>query len=65
MNYTKLSSIRLLMLSLFTFCLLGVSTAHAQDRHVRVINETSHTLVEFFASNISRPRWEEDILGLE
>ena len=63
MKYAKLSSIPMLMLSLFTFCLLGVSAAEAQDRNVRVINETSRPLVQFYASNISRPGWEEDILG--
>ncbi|SEH92379.1 hypothetical protein SAMN04489835_5756 [Mycolicibacterium rutilum] len=37
--------------------------AGAQDRNVEVINETRHTIVEFYASNIGRDTWEEDILG--
>jgi hypothetical protein len=50
-------------LSLFAFSVLGLGTMQAQDRHVRVINETSHTLVSFYASNILRPGWEEDPFG--
>lgn len=37
--------------------------ATAQDRHVVIVNETRHTIVEFYASNIGRDTWEEDILG--
>jgi hypothetical protein len=33
------------------------------DRHVRVINDTQHTMEHFYASNINRNSWEEDILG--
>jgi hypothetical protein len=65
MKYAKLSSIRLMVISLFAFSVIGLGTMQAQDRHVRVINETSHTLVSFYASNILRPGWEEDILGLD
>lgn len=45
--------------------LIGLATApaDAQDRNVLVINETRHTIVEFYASNIGRETWEEDILG--
>ncbi len=34
--------------------LIGLATApaNAQDRNVLVINETRHTIVEFYASNI-------------
>jgi hypothetical protein len=39
------------------------STADAQDRRVRVINNTSQTMVKLQASNINRTSWEEDILG--
>jgi hypothetical protein len=63
MKSAKLSSIRLMVLSLFAFSVLGLGTMQAQDRHVSVINETSRTLVSFYASNILRPGWEEDILG--
>lgn len=33
------------------------------DRHVRIINETGHTMVSFYASNVSENDWGEDILG--
>ena len=42
---------------------LIASATAAQDRHVTVINETRHTMVNFYASNIGRETWEEDILG--
>ena len=37
--------------------------AVAEDRRVRIINDTRHTMVRFYASNSSRTTWEEDILG--
>jgi hypothetical protein len=37
--------------------------ASAQDRRVRVINNTSQTMVKLQASNIGTNSWEEDILG--
>ncbi len=37
--------------------------ATAEDRRVRIINDTNHTMVRFYASNSSRTTWEEDILG--
>lgn len=37
--------------------------ASAEDRRVRIINETNHTIVRFYASNVSATGWEEDILG--
>jgi len=43
---------------------LALSTAaQAADRHVRIYNNTSSTMRKFYASNIDRGRWEEDILG--
>lgn len=33
------------------------------DRRVRIINETAHTMMRFYASNVDRTSWEEDILG--
>jgi hypothetical protein len=44
---------------------LASAPANAQDRHVEVINETQHTIVQFFASNVDRGTWEEDILGTD
>lgn len=44
--------------------LLGALAAQAgEDRRVRIINETSHTIMQFYASNIGQTSWEEDILG--
>lgn len=37
--------------------------ASAEDRRVTIINETSYTIVEFYASNVGENEWEEDILG--
>lgn len=65
MKNKKLNSVRLMLVSLFAFSLLCVSAAQAQDRHVQVVNRTSHTMLRFYASNVSRPGWEEDILGLD
>ena len=39
------------------------SYALALDRRIRLINDSSDTIVEFHASNTGRGRWEEDILG--
>lgn len=33
------------------------------DRRVRLINNSSKTIIEFHASNTRRDKWEEDILG--
>lgn len=41
----------------------GKPAASAQDRRVRIINETTHTMMRFYASNVDRTDWEEDILG--
>lgn len=44
--------------------LVGAAGAHAaEDRHVKIINETDHTMVRFYASNVAAKSWEEDILG--
>jgi hypothetical protein len=37
--------------------------ASAEDRRVRIINETRHIIVRFYASNVNATSWEEDILG--
>jgi len=38
-------------------------SAVAEDRRVRVINETSVTMVRLYGSNVGTDDWEEDILG--
>ncbi|PCJ69969.1 MAG: hypothetical protein COA62_09700 [Rhodobiaceae bacterium] len=48
--------------------LLFLATAapsQAENRNVRIINETNSTMVEFYASNIGADIWEEDILGYD
>ena len=41
----------------------GRPAADSHDRRVRIINETKHTMMRFYASNVDRTDWEEDILG--
>ena len=48
-----------------TAALMSASASHAEDRHVRIINETGHTMVSFYASNTATNSWQEDILGRE
>lgn len=45
---------------------LGVSSAASaddEDRRVRILNNTSVAMMEFYASSIASKTWEEDILG--
>lgn len=42
---------------------LVAGPALAEDRRVKIINETEHTIVQFYASNVGQNDWEEDILG--
>jgi hypothetical protein len=50
--------------ALLAVCLLTSTAASAgEDRHVRIINETEHTIVRFYASNTAADSWQEDILG--
>jgi hypothetical protein len=42
---------------------IGTFSVEAQDRRVRVVNNTSQTMVKLQASNIGTNSWEEDILG--
>jgi hypothetical protein len=53
----------LLIASIAGVLLTSTGETRAEDRRVRIINETSHTIVGFFASNVGRRSWEEDILG--
>jgi hypothetical protein len=46
------------------FTAMAAAPATAQeDRHVKIINTTQTTMREFYASNVNRTNWEEDILG--
>lgn len=42
---------------------LDVPTVGAQNRVVSIGNYTGVTMTHFYASNINRSSWEEDILG--
>lgn len=42
---------------------LGITDASALDRRVRIINNSSYDIVEFYASNKGSRSWEEDVLG--
>lgn len=42
---------------------IGVVDAAALDRRVRINNQSSYDIVEFYASNTGSRSWEEDILG--
>jgi ABC-type glycerol-3-phosphate transport system substrate-binding protein len=41
----------------------GSATAESENRKVKIINETNHTVVHFYGSNAGSTSWEEDILG--
>ena len=53
----------LLLASALLMACATTSTANAEDRRIKLINESRMTIVEFHASNISRRGFEEDILG--
>jgi hypothetical protein len=42
---------------------VGVADANALDRRVRINNQSSYDIYEFYASNTGTSSWEEDILG--
>jgi hypothetical protein len=54
---------KLTMLALVGATLLSISAAQAEDRRVRVINETRFTITHLYGSNVGTQSWEEDILG--
>lgn len=41
----------------------AAATAQQHDRRVRIVNASSATMTYFYASNVDRDTWEEDILG--
>ncbi|WEK52264.1 MAG: hypothetical protein P0Y66_09980 [Candidatus Kaistia colombiensis] len=47
----------------FFASLVLAGTASAENRKVKIINETGSDLNEFYASNVGSKDWEEDILG--
>lgn len=42
----------------------GTITAEALDRRMKIINNSSMAIREFYASNTGTNNWEEDILGV-
>ncbi len=65
MSLFKLKGARIGVAAVVALAALGASIAHAdnRDRRVRIINATHHTMVSFYASNVSVDDWQEDILG--
>jgi hypothetical protein len=65
MKNLMFSSVRYLAVGLLVF-LGGLGTAHAQDghnRHVLIVNDTSYSVLSFYASNTATGEWEEDVFG--
>lgn len=56
---------KLIAASLMALALLMSSPAQADsfNRRVKIENYTSQTMMYFYASNVDRSTWEEDILG--
>jgi hypothetical protein len=54
---------KLSMLALAGAMLFSMTAAQAEDRRVRVINETRFTITHLYGSNVGTQSWEEDILG--
>ena len=44
---------------------VGAVSANAFDRRVVIVNKTSATINEFYASNTGARNWQEDIFGTE
>ncbi len=47
------------------FAVVIAGSASAEDRRVRIVNDTGYTLQEFYGSNVGSDSWEEDILGYD
>jgi hypothetical protein len=58
----RILSLGLVMMALAA-TVLAPGSATAEDRRVRIINAANITLNSFYASNVNRKSWEEDILG--
>ena len=46
-----------------TVLAMGITSATALDRRVRINNYTSYDIIEFYASHRDATSWQEDILG--
>lgn len=61
MNRIVSYAIAVILLSGFSF-----SQAFAdENKKVKIVNETRHNIVQFFASRIGTDDWEEDILDVD
>ena len=58
----RIQSTAALTLATALFALTN-SSAMAMERKVQINNQTSYTIVEFYASNTGTADWQEDILG--
>ena len=58
----RIQSAAAIMLASSLFALTN-SAAMAMERQVQINNQTSYTIVEFYASNTGTADWQEDILG--
>lgn len=58
----RIQTVAALTLATTLFALTN-SAAMALDRRVQINNNTSYTIVEFYASNTGTADWQEDILG--
>lgn len=55
---------KMLTAALCLLSLAGSQIVNAQEnRRVRIVNQSSSAIRYFYASNVDRPGWEEDILG--
>jgi len=60
----RIQTVAALSLATALFALTNTA-AMALDRRVQINNNTSFTIVEFYASNTGTADWQEDILGSE
>lgn len=44
-------------------CLAAAAPAFAEPRPVRIVNDTRHAIVRFYASTVGAGSWEADLLG--
>lgn len=60
-------SIQRLVTGALAAAILAATTlpAAAQNRVVKIVNNTGYTIVEFYGSNKGTTSWEEDILGYD
>jgi hypothetical protein len=59
MNLLRLARFSAAAALIVSFC----GSAQALDRRVKIINETSFDIVEFYGSHVGTDSWQEDILG--